>query len=42
LVDNIGAATGLVLDAAARHGTTPLAEAQTLALRRLRGTVAAA
>jgi leucine dehydrogenase len=42
LVDNIGAATRLVLDAAARHDTTPLAEAQALALQRLRGTAAAA
>jgi leucine dehydrogenase len=43
LVDHIGATTALVLDEAARHGTTPLAEAQGLALQRLRaGTAAAA
>ncbi len=37
LVDGIGRAMGLVLAAADRRGTTPLAEAQALALRRLRG-----
>jgi leucine dehydrogenase len=42
LVDHIGTTTGLVLDAAGRHGTTPLAEAQALALQRLRGGAAAA
>jgi leucine dehydrogenase len=42
LVDNIGTAIGLILDAAARNGTTPLAEAQALALQRLRGGTAAA
>ncbi|MFT3866157.1 MAG: Glu/Leu/Phe/Val dehydrogenase dimerization domain-containing protein [Solirubrobacterales bacterium] len=42
LVDGIGATVGLVLDAAERRGTTPLAEAQALALRRLRGAAAAA
>jgi leucine dehydrogenase len=42
LVDHIGEAIGVVLDAAERHGTTPLAEAQSLALRRLRGGHAAA
>jgi leucine dehydrogenase len=42
LVDGIGVTTGLVLDAAERHGTTPLAEAQALALGRLGGTAAAA
>jgi leucine dehydrogenase len=42
LVDDIGTTTRLVLDAAERHGTTPLAEAQALALQRLGGTAAAA
>jgi leucine dehydrogenase len=42
LVDNIGETIGLVLDAADRHGTTPLAEAQALALQRLRHAPAAA
>ena len=42
LVDHIGATVGLILDAAERHGTTPLAEAQALALQRLRGGTAAA
>jgi leucine dehydrogenase len=42
LVDHIGEAVGVVLDAANRHGTTPLAEAQALALQRLRGGHAAA
>jgi leucine dehydrogenase len=42
LVDQIGGAVLQVLDAAERHGTTPLAEAQTLALHRLRGAPAAA
>lgn len=42
LVDHIGATIGLVLGAAERHGTTPLAEAQALALQRLRGGAAAA
>jgi leucine dehydrogenase len=42
LVDNIGGAVLHALDAADRHGTTPLAEAQTLALQRLRGAPAAA
>jgi leucine dehydrogenase len=39
LVDGIGSTTRLVLEAAERHGTTPLAEAQALALRRLRADV---
>jgi leucine dehydrogenase len=42
LVDHIGAAIRLVLEAADRHGTTPLAEAQALALQRLRGAAAPA
>jgi leucine dehydrogenase len=42
LVDHIGTTIGLVLDAAERHGTTPLAEAQALALQRLQGRRAAA
>jgi leucine dehydrogenase len=42
LVDHIGATVGLVLDAAERHRTTPLAEAQALALQRLNGGAAAA
>jgi leucine dehydrogenase len=42
LVDHIGATVALVLDAADQHGTTPLAEAQSLALQRLRGGAAAA
>ncbi|MBS1680039.1 MAG: Glu/Leu/Phe/Val dehydrogenase [Actinobacteria bacterium] len=42
LVDHIGTTIGLVLDEAERHGTTPLAEAQSLALQRLRGGAAAA
>ncbi len=42
LVDHIGETVGLVLDAAARHDTTPLAEAQTLALERLRAAAPAA
>jgi len=42
LVDNIGETIGLVLDAADRHGATPLAEAQALALQRLRHAPAAA
>jgi leucine dehydrogenase len=42
LVDHIGETIGLILDAADRHDTTPLAEAQALALERLRGTAAAA
>jgi len=36
LVDGIGPTVRLILDEADHHGTTPLAEAQTLALRRLR------
>ncbi|MBS1887838.1 MAG: Glu/Leu/Phe/Val dehydrogenase [Actinobacteria bacterium] len=35
LVDHIGATVGLVLEEADRNGTTPLAEAQALALQRL-------
>jgi leucine dehydrogenase len=42
LVDHTGGAVLHVLDAAERHGTTPLAEAQSLALQRLRGASAAA
>jgi leucine dehydrogenase len=42
LVDHIGGTIGLILDAADRHGTTPLAEAQCLALQRLRTAPAAA
>jgi leucine dehydrogenase len=42
LVDHIGAAVLHVLEAAERHGTTPLAEAQYLALQRLRAAPAAA
>jgi leucine dehydrogenase len=42
LVDHIGTTIRLVLEAAERHGTTPLAEAQALALQRLRGGTAAA
>jgi leucine dehydrogenase len=42
LVNHIGVAILHVLDAADRHGTTPLAEAQSLALGRLRGAPAAA
>jgi leucine dehydrogenase len=42
LVDGIGETIGLILDAAARHGTTPLTEAQSLALQRLRAAPAAA
>lgn len=38
LLGSIGSTLGLILDAADRNGTTPLAEAQTLARRRLRGT----
>jgi leucine dehydrogenase len=41
LVDHIGETIDLVLDAAARHGTTPLTEAQSLALGRLRAAAAA-
>ncbi|HEX3360205.1 MAG TPA: Glu/Leu/Phe/Val dehydrogenase dimerization domain-containing protein [Solirubrobacterales bacterium] len=36
LVDSIGSTVGVILDAADDHDTTPLAEAQTLAERRLR------
>jgi leucine dehydrogenase len=39
LVDGIGSTTRLILAAADRHGTTPLAEAQALALSRLRAEV---
>jgi leucine dehydrogenase len=42
LVDHIGATILLVLEEAERHGTTPLAEAQALALQRLGGGTAAA
>jgi leucine dehydrogenase len=42
LVDHIGTTIRLVLESADRHGTTPLAEAQSLALQRLRGVPAAA
>jgi leucine dehydrogenase len=42
LADHIGMTTRLVLDSADRHDTTPLAEAQALALQRLSGTAAAA
>jgi leucine dehydrogenase len=42
LVDHIGGTIGLVLDAAEHNGTTPLAEAQALALARLGGSAAAA
>jgi leucine dehydrogenase len=42
LVDHIGSVVLEVLGAAERHGTTPLAEAQALALERLRGAPAAA
>jgi len=42
LVDHIGGAVLHVLDEADRHGTTPLAEAQSLALQRLRTAPAAA
>ena len=42
LVDGIGTTIRLVLEAADRQGTTPLAEAQALALQRLRGGAAAA
>lgn len=42
LVDGIGTTIGLVLSAAERHGSTPLAEAQSLALQRLRAPAAAA
>ncbi|HVX31745.1 MAG TPA: Glu/Leu/Phe/Val dehydrogenase dimerization domain-containing protein [Solirubrobacterales bacterium] len=42
LVDHIGATVLHVLAEAGRHGTTPLAEAQALALRRLRAAPAAA
>jgi leucine dehydrogenase len=42
LVEHIGATILLVLDEAGRHGTTPLAEAQALALQRLQGGTAAA
>jgi leucine dehydrogenase len=38
LLGSIGSTVGLILDAADSNGTTPLAEAQTLARRRLRGT----
>ena len=37
LVDTIGSTVRLILEAADHHDTTPLAEAQSLALRRLRG-----
>jgi leucine dehydrogenase len=37
LLGSIGSTVGLILNAADRNGTTPLAEAQTLARRRLRG-----
>jgi leucine dehydrogenase len=37
LLGSIGSTVGLILDAADRNGTTPLAEAKTLARRRLRG-----
>ncbi len=37
LVDNIGSTVRLILEAADAHGTTPLAEAQSLAERRLLG-----
>ncbi|MBS1861934.1 MAG: hypothetical protein JSS68_09495 [Actinobacteria bacterium] len=39
LVDGIGSTIGLILEAADRHGTTPLAEAQALAQRRLGAAV---
>lgn len=42
LVDHIGSAVLEVLGAAERHGTTPLAEAQSLALQRLRRAAPAA
>lgn len=42
LVDGIGTTIGLVLSVAERHGSTPLAEAQSLALQRLRAPAAAA
>jgi leucine dehydrogenase len=42
LVDQIDPTVRLVLEAADRHGTTPLAEAQMLAQQRLRGGTAAA
>jgi leucine dehydrogenase len=42
LVDHIGTTIGLILESADRHDTTPLAEAQSLALGRLRGGHAAA
>jgi leucine dehydrogenase len=42
LVDGIGTTIGLILGAAERHGSTPLAEAQALALQRLRAAPAAA
>lgn len=42
LVDHIGSVVLEVLVEAERHGTTPLAEAQALALARLRGAPAAA
>jgi leucine dehydrogenase len=37
LVEGIGTVTHVILESAERHGTTPLAEAQNLALRRLGG-----
>jgi leucine dehydrogenase len=40
LVDSIRPTVRVILEEADRHGTTPFAEAQTLALRRLRGAVA--
>jgi leucine dehydrogenase len=42
LVEHIGSTVLLVLEEAGRRGTTPLAEAQSLALQRLRGGTAAA
>jgi leucine dehydrogenase len=42
LVDGIGSAVGQILASADRHGSTPLAEAQALALRRLRAAATAA
>lgn len=42
LVDGIGSTVRLILEGADRHGTTPLAEAQALALRRLGADVRAA
>ncbi len=42
LVDHIGTTIRLILESADRHRSTPLAEAQSLALQRLRGAPAAA